>query len=268
MKKIFYFLLFFILSFPLITNADTWVNGYTKANGTYVNGYYRSSPDSNPYNNYSFPGNTNPYTGKTAGGSVDSYLKNYNSSYTLPTYTSTYIPTYTPTYVPSYTPYVAPTAIYPTYYSSLDTGFSNNPAYIKADQKYTDKCRNVSYSLQPKECSQMLSNLVDLILTTYETPKKEIKKDKIEKEKIKKVEYKEVNSISVSYANKNDCANSFMTSSDQSRCRGYLNNKDKYDWKIVGYDSKNYKECGDLVYAKHLNKGKKFTCSEGVGSFK
>jgi len=54
-----------------------YVNGYYKSNGTYVNGYYRSEADGNPYNNYSFPGNTNPYTGKTAGGNPDTYLRNY-----------------------------------------------------------------------------------------------------------------------------------------------------------------------------------------------
>src|SRR3989344_7277974 len=80
MKKLFAFILittvFFGSSFTIV-KADVWVNGYTRSNGTYVNGYYRSSPDSNPYNNYSFPGNTNPYTGKVAPGNPDTYLKNY-----------------------------------------------------------------------------------------------------------------------------------------------------------------------------------------------
>lgn len=106
------FLLFLIISvftfLPNITLADVWVNGYTKSNGTYVQGHYRSSPDGNPYNNYSYPGNTNPYTGKTATGNTSTYLDNYYSnsgtsslynSYSLPTYTSPSlytIPTYTP----------------------------------------------------------------------------------------------------------------------------------------------------------------------------
>jgi opacity protein-like surface antigen len=29
-----------------------WVNGYFRSDGTYVQGHYRSSPDSNRYNNY------------------------------------------------------------------------------------------------------------------------------------------------------------------------------------------------------------------------
>jgi hypothetical protein len=61
---------------PLVL-ADEWVNPYVKSDGTYVNGYWRSDPDGNPYNNYSFPGNVNPYTGKVAPGNPDTYLKNY-----------------------------------------------------------------------------------------------------------------------------------------------------------------------------------------------
>lgn len=33
---------------------DVSVHGYTRANGTYVEPYHRSSPDSNPYNNYGY----------------------------------------------------------------------------------------------------------------------------------------------------------------------------------------------------------------------
>lgn len=32
--------------------ADTYVDGYFRADGTYVPGHYRSSPDANRYNNY------------------------------------------------------------------------------------------------------------------------------------------------------------------------------------------------------------------------
>lgn len=43
--------------------ADERVNGYYRSNGTYVQPYTRSSPDSSYNNNYSVQGNTNPYTG-------------------------------------------------------------------------------------------------------------------------------------------------------------------------------------------------------------
>lgn len=107
-------LLFFILTLSLFTNftfADTYVKGYYRSNGTYVNGYYRSDADGNPYNNFSFPGNTNPYTGVTASGNSSTYLNNYynNSSSNYNSYIPTYSPTYNPntynnlnTYTPSY----------------------------------------------------------------------------------------------------------------------------------------------------------------------
>lgn len=44
--------------------ADTYVNSYTRSDGTYVQGHYRSSPDNSKFNNYSTQGNINPHTGK------------------------------------------------------------------------------------------------------------------------------------------------------------------------------------------------------------
>jgi len=69
------FSLFLSLAF-----ADEWVNGYYKKSGTYVQGYWRSSPDSDPTNNFGYPGNVNPYTGKVAPGNPETYLKNYYGS--------------------------------------------------------------------------------------------------------------------------------------------------------------------------------------------
>ncbi|MGD9649653.1 MAG: hypothetical protein AB7G80_09605 [Dongiaceae bacterium] len=34
--------------------ADVRVRGYYRDNGTYVQPHYRSNPDGNPYNNYSY----------------------------------------------------------------------------------------------------------------------------------------------------------------------------------------------------------------------
>jgi hypothetical protein len=71
-------LIFIIFSlFLSFVSADVWVNGYYKKNGTYVQGYWRSDPDSDPTNNFSYPGNINPYTGKVAPGNPETYLKNY-----------------------------------------------------------------------------------------------------------------------------------------------------------------------------------------------
>ncbi len=76
MKKILLLSLFIIIYTQLIF-SQVRVSGYTRKNGTYVQPHMRSSPNSNPYDNYSFPGNTNPYTGKTSTGNPDTYLNNY-----------------------------------------------------------------------------------------------------------------------------------------------------------------------------------------------
>lgn len=56
---------------------SVWVKGYYRKDGTYVRGHYRTAPDGNPYNNYSFPGNYNPNTGKVTTGDPDKYLERY-----------------------------------------------------------------------------------------------------------------------------------------------------------------------------------------------
>jgi len=53
------------------------VRGYVRKDGTYVRPHYRSAPDGNPHNNWSFPGNVNPHTGKVATGNPATYLFHY-----------------------------------------------------------------------------------------------------------------------------------------------------------------------------------------------
>jgi hypothetical protein len=52
--------------------ADTYVDGYVRQDGTYVQGHYRSSPNNTTSDNYSTYGNTNPYTGKSGTKAYDS----------------------------------------------------------------------------------------------------------------------------------------------------------------------------------------------------
>lgn len=66
--------------------ADQSVRGYTRKDGTYVNGYTRSDSDSSYNNNYSTRGNTNPYTGESGTNSrtyndrtPDSNIKTYGN---------------------------------------------------------------------------------------------------------------------------------------------------------------------------------------------
>ena len=79
-------LAFSVLTFiPLEVDAAgrVRVRGYYRKDGTYIRPHYRSAPDGNPYNNYSFPGNYNPNTGRITPGNPQTYLdRYYNSSST------------------------------------------------------------------------------------------------------------------------------------------------------------------------------------------
>lgn len=52
------------LALSTVAFADQYVQPHVTRNGTYVEGHYRSEPNSNRYDNYSSQGNTNPYTGQ------------------------------------------------------------------------------------------------------------------------------------------------------------------------------------------------------------
>ena len=59
-----------------ISYAQQRVSGYTRRDGTYVQPYYRSTPNQTVGDNYSFKGNRNPYTGQEGS----SYYRNSPSS--------------------------------------------------------------------------------------------------------------------------------------------------------------------------------------------
>jgi hypothetical protein len=65
------------------TFAQTYVAPHITKNGTYVEGHYRSNPNSTDLDNYSTKGNVNPYTGQ-AGTRTPSYEQ---PTYRQPTYT-------------------------------------------------------------------------------------------------------------------------------------------------------------------------------------
>ena len=52
-----------VFIFPAASQADEYVSGYERRNGTYVETYYRTSPNSTTLDNYSTKPNINPYTG-------------------------------------------------------------------------------------------------------------------------------------------------------------------------------------------------------------
>jgi len=70
--------LMIVVSFFLTHLAEAGqVRGYYRNDGTYVQPYLRTNPDGNPYNNYNFPGNYNPNTGRITPGNPNSYLNEY-----------------------------------------------------------------------------------------------------------------------------------------------------------------------------------------------
>ncbi len=64
----------------LTAEAQVAIRSYYRKDGTYVQPHYRSRPDGNPYNSYSFVGNTNPCTGKTATENPNAHSRNYYRS--------------------------------------------------------------------------------------------------------------------------------------------------------------------------------------------
>ena len=68
-------------------DAQTWVNGYTRKDGTYVQGHYRSDRNQTNHDNYSTSGNTNPFTGSSGSVARDysSEAYNYGSGRTIQT---------------------------------------------------------------------------------------------------------------------------------------------------------------------------------------
>jgi hypothetical protein len=53
--------------------SDTYVKGYQKSDGTYVEPHFRSAPNNSASDNWSTKGNTNPYTGKAGTKSTNEY---------------------------------------------------------------------------------------------------------------------------------------------------------------------------------------------------
>lgn len=75
MKKILLTALFLVGSLF----ADQFVKGHYKKDGSYVDGHFRSSPNSTKSDNFSTYGNVNPYNGKEGTKKYDNY-NNYGNS--------------------------------------------------------------------------------------------------------------------------------------------------------------------------------------------
>lgn len=68
-----------LILLPGMALADTYVNGYTRRDGTYVQPHWRSSPNGTTLDNWSTRGNMNPYTGRM--GTRDPYSSYGGSMY-------------------------------------------------------------------------------------------------------------------------------------------------------------------------------------------
>lgn len=80
-----FFLLLFCIEFVFgQTNpSHVRVSGYTRKDGTYVQPYFRTAPNSTNRDNFSTKGNVNPYTGKAGWIEPDSkYNTFYYNTYT------------------------------------------------------------------------------------------------------------------------------------------------------------------------------------------
>ena len=64
MKKFLLLLVACIIGGLATVDAQVYVKGYYRKDGTYVQGHYRSEPNHTNHDNYSTQGNVNPYTGK------------------------------------------------------------------------------------------------------------------------------------------------------------------------------------------------------------
>jgi hypothetical protein len=90
MKKLFFFIAFLFAAAHSFAQTSTYVSGYTSSNGTYVQGYYRTTPNNTRNDNYSTVGNINPYTGSYGTKPADKYVPTSTySSNSTPTYYST-----------------------------------------------------------------------------------------------------------------------------------------------------------------------------------
>lgn len=84
MKKIFLIALTLTVATPAF--AQEYTHGYTRRDGTEVQGYMHSTPNGIAEDNYSYKGNVNPYTGSVGTHTERDAGEGYGSPY--PSYQS------------------------------------------------------------------------------------------------------------------------------------------------------------------------------------
>lgn len=111
-----------------VNPSQVWVRGYTRSDGTYVNGYYKTTPNSTNRDNFTTKPNVNPYTGQPGYIQPDSKPAPA-VTYTTPTTTTT------PVYTTPTNTYTTPT-VTPTVYTGSRGGqyyinSKGNKVYVK-----------------------------------------------------------------------------------------------------------------------------------------
>ena len=76
------------ISSVTVSQADEFVRGYTRSNGTRVDSHFRTNRDGNFSNNYSTYPNVNPYTGRTGTHHYPSYSSGLSKSPSYSTFGS------------------------------------------------------------------------------------------------------------------------------------------------------------------------------------
>lgn len=224
--------LMLIVGFSFLTPVAEagYVNGYYRSNGTYVKGYYRTEADGNPYNNYSYPGNYNPNTGRITGGSASSYLNNYykSSGYLGNSVSGS---SYVPSYSSSYT--------YPTYSgSSYTSGSYASPTYSSA--YYDSLLKELEKSSRPeKKITRSISWIV--------------------KDWSDKNESEDCSGAPLTKSDKKSCKD-YRKNADN----------DRYIWTIAKSQDKAYKTCDKetYYYLNACDSGEKVVCEGAVAMCK
>lgn len=78
MKKTVLFLILSLITITSYAQSVRYQKGYTKKDGTYVQGHYKTKTNSTNHDNYSTRSNYNPYTGNTGSRAKDYSSGAYN----------------------------------------------------------------------------------------------------------------------------------------------------------------------------------------------
>ena len=150
MKKLLLSIAILFVAVASFAQGYTYVSGYTRSNGTYVQGHYRTLPNDTRNDNWSTIGNTNPFTGAAGTKPGDSYYSTSYGSYSTPS-NSTYsysTPSYSTYSTPSYNSSSYSNST-PTYNSTYSVPINSTSSYYNSNSIYSSSisssCCNIRY---------------------------------------------------------------------------------------------------------------------------